>query len=67
MREAAAAVWQALHKANLEIPSGKCKGPSREVKSLGTWWIECSAAISLDTLSKIKKSQMSQAKKELEL
>lgn len=28
---AAAAVWQALHKAEVEIPPEKCQGPSREV------------------------------------
>lgn len=47
-RAAAAAVWQTLHTANIEIPPEKCQGPSGEVKFLGTWWIAGSAAVPLD-------------------
>ncbi|KFM05013.1 hypothetical protein AS27_15658, partial [Aptenodytes forsteri] len=64
--EAAAAVWQALNKAEIEIPPGKCQGPSKEVKFLGTWWIAGSAAIPPDTLRKIKELQIAQSRKELQ-
>ncbi|KAK4806990.1 hypothetical protein QYF61_000319 [Mycteria americana] len=64
--EAAAAVWQALNKAEIEIPPGKCQGPSKEVKFLGTWWIAGSAVIPPDTLRKIKELQMPQSRKELQ-
>ncbi|KAF1669760.1 Transposon Tf2-6 polyprotein, partial [Pygoscelis papua] len=58
--EAAAAVWQALNKAEIEIPPGKCQGPSKEVIFLGTWWIAGNAAIPPDTLRKIEELQMPQ-------
>ncbi|KAK4810621.1 hypothetical protein QYF61_007358 [Mycteria americana] len=64
--EAAAAVWQALNKAEIEIPPGKCQGPSKEVKFLGTWWIAGSAVIPPDTLRKIEELQMPQPRKELQ-
>ncbi|KAK4811127.1 hypothetical protein QYF61_019758 [Mycteria americana] len=64
--EAAAAVWQALNKAEIEIPPGKCQGPSKEVKFLGTWWIAGSAVIPPDTLRKIEELQMPQSRKELQ-
>lgn len=34
--EAATALWEALHKAEVEIPSGTCQGARREVKFRGT-------------------------------
>jgi len=64
--EAAAAVWQALNKAALEILPGKCQGRSKEVKFLGTWWIAGSAVIPPDTLRKIEELQMPQSRKELQ-
>ena len=64
--EVAAAVWQALNKAEIEIPPGKCQGPSKEVKFLGTWWIAGSAVIPPDTLRKIEELQMPQSRKELQ-
>ncbi|KFV91716.1 hypothetical protein N327_02237, partial [Fulmarus glacialis] len=62
--EAAAAVWQALYKAEVEVPPKKCQGP--KVKFLGTWWMAGSAAIPQDTLSKIEQLQMPQSRKELQ-
>ena len=64
--EVAAAVWQALTKAVVEVPPEKCQGPSREVKFLGTWWTADSAAIPLDTLNKMEQLQMSQSGKEFQ-
>ena len=64
--EAAAAVCQALYKAEVEVPPEKSQGPSREVKFLGTWWIAGSVAILPDTLSKIEQLQMPHFKKELQ-
>uniref|UniRef100_A0A8C3K9U4 ribonuclease H n=1 Tax=Calidris pygmaea TaxID=425635 RepID=A0A8C3K9U4_9CHAR len=64
--EAAAAVWQTLNKAEIEVPPGKCQGPSKEVKFLGTCWIAGSAVIPPDTLRKIEELQMPQSKKELQ-
>ncbi|KAF1560706.1 UNVERIFIED_CONTAM: Transposon Tf2-9 polyprotein, partial [Eudyptes pachyrhynchus] len=64
--EAAAAEWQALNKAEIEIPPGKCQGPSKEVKFLGTWWIADSAMIPPDTLRKIEELQMPPSRKELQ-
>ena len=63
--EVAAAVWQALYRAEVEVLPEQCQGPRREVKFLGTWWITGSAAILLDTLSKIERLQMPQSRKEL--
>ncbi|NXC78620.1 POL3 protein, partial [Anhinga anhinga] len=63
---AAAAVWQALYKAEVEVLPEKCQGPSREVKFLGAWYIAGSAAIPPDTLSKIEQLQMPQSKNELQ-
>ncbi|KAF1407180.1 Retrovirus-related Pol polyprotein from transposon 17.6, partial [Spheniscus mendiculus] len=60
--EAAAAVWQALNKAEIKIPPRKCQGSSKEVKFLGTWWIAGNAAIPPDTLRKIEELQMPQLK-----
>ena len=62
----AAAAWQTLHKAEVEIPPKKCQGPSGEVKVLGTWWIAGSAAIPSDTLSKTERLQMPQSRKEVQ-
>ncbi|KFV97971.1 hypothetical protein N327_00594, partial [Fulmarus glacialis] len=65
--EAAAAVWQALHKAEVEIPPEICQEPSREVKVLGTQWIAGSAAILPDNLNlKMEQLQMPQSRKELQ-
>ena len=64
--EVAAAVWQALNKAEIEIPPVKCQGLSKEVKFLGTWWIAGSAVIPPDTLRKIEELQMPQSRKELQ-
>ena len=66
VREAATAAWQALDKAEVEIPPEKCQGPSREVKFLGTWWSAGSTAILPDTLSKIEQLQMPRSRKELQ-
>ncbi|NXJ72226.1 TF211 protein, partial [Rostratula benghalensis] len=64
--QAAAAVWQVLNKADIEVPPGKCQGPSKEIKILGTCWIAGSTVIPLDTLRKIEELQMPQSKKELQ-
>ncbi|KFQ84228.1 hypothetical protein N337_05940, partial [Phoenicopterus ruber ruber] len=64
--EAAAAVWQALHDAEVEILPEKCQGPSKEVKFLGTWWIAGSAVIPPDTLRKIEQLPIPQSGKELQ-
>ncbi|KFQ51011.1 hypothetical protein N334_10554, partial [Pelecanus crispus] len=64
--EAAAAVWQALGKAEVAIPPEKCQKPSREVKFLGTWWIAGSVTIPPDILNKIEQSQMPQSREELQ-
>ncbi|KAK4828563.1 hypothetical protein QYF61_027532 [Mycteria americana] len=64
--EAAAAVWQALNKAEIYIPPRTCQGPSKEVIFLGTWWIAGSAVIPPDTLRKIEELQMPQSRKELQ-
>ncbi|KFW06045.1 hypothetical protein N327_07143, partial [Fulmarus glacialis] len=64
--EAATAVWQVLHKAEIEIPPEKCQVPSKEVKFLGTWWITGSATVPPDTLSEIEQLQMPQSRKELQ-
>lgn len=66
LREAATAVWQALHKAQVEIPSEKYKESRREVKFLGTRWIEVNTAIPPDTLSEIEDLQMPQSRKEIQ-
>ncbi|NXA44331.1 TF29 protein, partial [Eudromia elegans] len=62
----AKAVWQTLLEADIEVPPGKCQGPSKEVKFLGTWWIAGSAVIPPDTLRKIEELQMPQSRKELQ-
>ncbi|KFP67937.1 hypothetical protein N322_00831, partial [Cariama cristata] len=64
--KAAAAVWQAVYKSEIEVPPGKCQGPSSEVKFLGTWWIAGSVVILLDTLSKTEQLQMPPSRKELQ-
>ncbi|KAF1463968.1 Transposon Tf2-9 polyprotein, partial [Spheniscus demersus] len=65
--EAVAAVWQALNKAEIEIPPRKCQEPSKEVKFLRIWCIAGSAVIPPCTLRKIKELQMPQSRKELQL
>lgn len=60
-----AGAWQALYKAEVEIPPEKFPTPSREVKFLGTWCIAGSAAILLDILCKTEQLQMPQSWKEL--
>ncbi|KAF1467685.1 Transposon Tf2-9 polyprotein, partial [Megadyptes antipodes antipodes] len=65
--EAVAAVWQALNKAEIEIPPRKCQEPSKEVKFLHIWCIAGSAVIPPCTLRKIKELQMPQSRKELQL
>lgn len=55
----AAAGWEALHEAELEIPPGKCPGPRKEVKSLGARCITGSTGGS-PTLRKIKQIKMPQ-------
>lgn len=64
--EVVAAVWQALHEAEVESSPEKCQGPSREIKFLGTWWRADNAVIPPDTLSKIEELQMPQSRKELQ-
>lgn len=49
----AAAGWEALHEAELEIPPEKCPGPRKEVKSLGARCITGSTGGSPD----LKKSK----------
>ncbi|KFW09677.1 hypothetical protein N327_06301, partial [Fulmarus glacialis] len=66
VREAATAVWQVLHNAEIEIPPEKCQGPSKEAKFLGTWWIAGSATIPPDTLRKIERLQAPQSRKGLQ-
>lgn len=62
--EAATAVWQALHDAEVEVPPEKCQKPSREVELLSTWWIAGSAEIPPDTLRNIEQLQMPRSRKE---
>ncbi|NWX74610.1 POL3 protein, partial [Alca torda] len=64
--EVAAAVWQALYKAEVEVQPEKCQGQSREVKFLGIWWIADSAAVPPDTLSEMEQLQISQSRKEIQ-
>lgn len=62
----AAAVWQALNKAEIKIPHGKYQGSCKEVKFLGTWWKAGSAIIPPDALRKSGKLQMPRSRKELQ-
>ena len=64
--EVAAAVRQALDKAEIENPPGKSQEPSKEVKFLRIWWIAGSAVFPPDTFRKIKELQMPQSRKELQ-
>lgn len=55
--EAAAAVWQTLNKAEIEIPHRKCQGPSKQGKFVGTWCLTGSAVIPPDTTRKTEGLQ----------
>lgn len=54
--EAAPAIWEALHEAEIEIPPEKCQGPSKEVTFGYLFSRKCSSS----------SKQMLQSKKELQ-
>ncbi|NXH46543.1 TF29 protein, partial [Dicaeum eximium] len=65
VRIAAQDTWNKLSEVGI-VPSTKCQGPSKEVRFLGTWWVEGQVVIPDETITKSDTVPAPMTKRELQ-